>query len=203
MRNFLKCRSLIRVAIMMIVMAFLAGQVTDTYAKENGKESLVNKIREALQGDLDEIRKALQGGLNEIREVIEEIDHHTDNDGGGGDGGCGCPADILPAGGRTIAGPGTSTVGNQRKLIYNNNTGEAQKMCVTVANNGGTHVFVMIGRDAGVGFFVEPGETGSKCGILAPQDEDEDKSKITINTHDDNEFAKARVIWRIDSYDTL
>ncbi|MCP4253602.1 MAG: DUF1566 domain-containing protein [Candidatus Scalindua sp.] len=42
MRNFLKCSSFIRMAIIIVVMAFLAGQVTETYATNNDNKQCEN-----------------------------------------------------------------------------------------------------------------------------------------------------------------
>ena len=131
MKSLLNFRSLIRVVVIIVVMAFMASQATDTYAG-GWMNRLVDQIREALQGDFDDIR--------------EEIANHThEGGGGGGDGDCNCPGDILPAGGRTIAGPGKSRPDGFPGDVLVKGTGGSMDVCVTIVNVGTTVLRLDIG----------------------------------------------------------
>ncbi|MHC4183093.1 MAG: hypothetical protein ACYSR0_07075 [Planctomycetota bacterium] len=188
MKNLLNCSSLIRAAVIIVVMAFMASQVTDAYAG-GWMDRLVDKIRVALQGDFDEIR--------------EEIANHTHDGGGGGGGGdgddCGCPGDILPAGGRTIGGPHIETIqAGAEHEIYEPNMSGTQRLCITVQNLSTSNLTLEYPTTGtALQILVRSGRAKTICTELN-SGLSTSRFKLINNTS-----SAITAAWRIDTYDNL
>ncbi len=106
MRNFLKCSSLIRVAIIVVVMAFLAGQVTETYAgkkdckKGNHESNKKGNQCKVCKKKIKKVKKVTKiivnnntsggghtGGTCDVCDELAAIRDALDGGGNGGDGG--------------------------------------------------------------------------------------------------------------------
>ncbi len=145
MRNFLKCSTLIRVAIIMVVMAFMASQVTDTYAG---------------------------GSRNDQKRY---------------------PGAVLPAGGKTIAGPGVVDLekkGADLHIIHYSQFGTGRTVCVTVANIG-YHTLNLEFSAPGAEMVVDRGQTVSICAKIAHAG--------IIRLRNPAAASKGVAIWRIDT----
>ena len=82
MKNLLKCSSLIRVAIIMIVIVFLAGQVTETYATNNNNKCKNGQHNFNKKGKCKKCKKIVKIIINNNRCDDDSIS--DDNTCGGG-----------------------------------------------------------------------------------------------------------------------
>ncbi len=197
MKNLLKGRSLIRLVVIIVVSVSMAMQMQDAEARNRQKcdaETIIREITSALQEELDEIR--------------EEIANHTHDGsgGGGGDGDCSCPGDILPAGGRTVAGPGLRMIdgGAIGKAFYANLTSTTQKICVTLANTtqGGTDR-VKMQHVADIVLLIEPGQTKTVCLELEGMTGATPTSNQFLYLETESGDSPSTIVYRVDSYDNL
>ncbi len=102
--------------------------------------------------------------------------------------------EILPPGGRTIAGPGMTQLTAAATVIYENRSGVNQILCVTIANSGSSSVALKKGTTLQM---VVPGnKTASVCmdvGVLP------DLSGALWMTILPDGVDETNVVWRIDA----
>ncbi len=103
--------------------------------------------------------------------------------------------EILPPGGRTIAGPGVVHLVAEQTVIYENRSGVNQILCVTIANSGSASVALKKGSTLQM---VVPGnKTASVCmDVKALPDLN---GALWIAAIPDG-LDETNVVWRIDSY---
>ncbi len=94
MRNFLKCSSFIRMAIIIVVMAFLAGQATESYARGNKSKTSQRDDSTTGGGSIQSGGMGGTGGRGQIivhllEDILAQLEECCPGDGGGdcGDGG--------------------------------------------------------------------------------------------------------------------
>ena len=105
------------------------------------------------------------------------------------------PGDILPAGGRTIAGPGFQVTGTTGGLVYENQLAGNQNVCATVANLGSTSAKLTVGG-IGQSVIVQSGQTRGVCGRLEHTGNLDDV-RVIVNAFEQNE--EINVVWRVDT----
>ena len=183
MKNTLKCSSLIRFVVIIVVMAFMVGRVmeSNTFAWELGD------IFDWDHNDGDSHDH--HDGDSWDHDDGDSQDHH---DGDSWDLDVfGCPSNILPAGGNTIAGPGTvhfdcDDNGGEQISILGLQSSLGFPICVTVRNCGKT---VLTLKFAGELITINSKETKALCGNY---DQSTDIELLT------DEACEGSAVWRVD-----